>query len=77
MALLDGRSAALALHQRFDSSGYTALLFAVLPVKRRSRALSRLSIRSYARTNAGFDSLHCGADEFLGGRAGSGARPVC
>ncbi len=36
-----------------------ALLFAVLPVKRRSRALSRLSIRSYARTNAGFNSLHC------------------
>ncbi len=59
-----------------------ALFFAVLPVKRRSRALSRPTIRSSARTNAGFNSLHCddeaeGLDGALAVAPGRSASPDC
>jgi hypothetical protein len=50
----------VAAHTRQREGSIPSAATAVLPVKRRSIALTAQSVRSYARTNAGFDSLHCG-----------------
>ena len=73
-------------HDPLAPHGHSSV-FAVLPVKRRSRAVEQRGVRSCARTNAGFDSLHCGEIEIetgcssgeervIGDHEGAGAIPV-